>query len=740
MKHFFRLISILLAFSFLFQSAFAEEQLLTTQKSYETEKGFSIKPDALVRSHSAGKIADLNIQGDGLTILENSNFPVPVFIVSNGKSVQFSFVNIKDFINIRSDFAWKLEDDGASRIDQYDWKKKMGVGAILVQISPDNEKWETVYSNTNVLADYQSVIKNFYSAKRSDLNAGCYYKVILAYKMARKTEQKNVLIFDTSSWKRTWNVEEFSFFIIADESSVTATNTDYSKITLDDDSREGDVGAVFGNATTANRLPGEESFFNNPNGGHGNAAEAANIQAAAQKGILNGDTIKHTGDDIDPNTGRRFRNGADYTITSKDGIVTEIQSKYYNTPSATLSSCFDDATGLFKFYSKTGVPMAIEVPADQYDRVVLLMQDKISKKLVPGVTDPADAEKIIRKGTITFKQAVNIAKAGNIDSLKYDAKNSCVSAASAFGVSSVVTFATSVWSGDSIDIALQKSLYAGIKVGGNAFVTSILASQLSKAGLNSLLVPGSNAIIHAIGPKASAVIINATRIGAKPIYGAAAMKSAAKLLRSNTITATISLVVFTVPDIVDIFRGRISGKQLVKNLAETAGGIGGGIAGAAAGAAGGAALGSVIPIVGTTVGGTIGAIVGALGGGVGASAGVGAIADLIAEDDADEMLDIITIEFQNLAEEYLLNNEEANQVSEILQQQLDANTLKNMFSAKNHHSYARNMVERHVKTVIEKREPIAIPTDEELADTMIDVLEDIYDESELSTDEEGGNQ
>ena len=274
MKRISRILSVLLIFSLVFQTAFAEEQVVASYKSYETEKGFSVKADALVKNHSAGKIGDLKIQGDGITILEQSSSAEPIFIVSNGKSVQFSLVNIKDFINVRSDFAWKLVDEGTSRIEQYDWKKKIGVGGILVQISFDNENWETVYTNTNVFADYKSILKNFYSAKRSDLNEGCYYKVVLAYKMARKTEQKNFLFIDTSSWRNTWNVEEYSFFLIADEASVTAANIDYSSITISDNPSTGDVGAVFGNATTSNRLAGEESFYNNPNGGHGNAAEA----------------------------------------------------------------------------------------------------------------------------------------------------------------------------------------------------------------------------------------------------------------------------------------------------------------------------------------------------------------------------------------------------------------------------------------------------------------------------------
>lgn len=68
-----------------------------------------------------------------------------------------------------------------------------------------------------------------------------------------------------------------------------------------------------------------------------------------------------------------------------------------------------------------------------------------------------------------------------------------------------------------------------------------------------------------MGPKASQMLVNALRTG-KNIYGAAAMKSASKLLRGNVVTAAASVVVLSSVDIINIFRGRISAAQLFKIL------------------------------------------------------------------------------------------------------------------------------------------------------------------------------
>ena len=51
------------------------------------------------------------------------------------------------------------------------------------------------------------------------------------------------------------------------------------------------------------------------------------------------------------------------------------------------------------------------------------MQNRIDKGQIKGVTN---AEDIIRKGHFTYEQAKNLAKAGTIESLTYDAVNGIV--------------------------------------------------------------------------------------------------------------------------------------------------------------------------------------------------------------------------------------------------------------------------------------------------------------------------
>ena len=461
-------------------------------------------------------------------------------------------------------------------------------------------------------------------------------------------------------------------------------------------------GVAAGAHGQVNKLYEEEKFHASQ--GHGFAAERANDMFDK----FTGHKTQIIGDD-------NAKNGADRIV---DGVY--IQSKYCQSGSACVKECFDKE-GQFR-YMHDGKPMQIEVPSDKFDAAVTAMEKKIQEGKVPGVTDPKEAKNIVRKGHFTYEQAKNIAKAGTVESLTYDAVNGAVIATSAFGVTAVITLATNLWNGEDFDKSLKIATYSGLKVGGTAFITTIVASQLSKAGLNSALVGSSEAVIAFMGPKASALLINAFRSGSN-IYGAAAMKSAAKLLRGNAITAGVTVIVLSSFDIANIFRGRISGKQLFKNLANTATTVAGGTGGWL----GGAAIGSaILPGVGTIVGGLIGSVA------AGAAAGKATEAVLgnFIEDDADEMVRIIQKQFEQLAQDYLLSQKEAEKSVDVLGEKIDGKMLKDMFASSDRKKYARELLIPIIENEIRKRKHIAALTDDQMTLGLKEVLEDISETME----------
>ena len=406
-----------------------------------------------------------------------------------------------------------------------------------------------------------------------------------------------------------------------------------------------------------------------------------------------------------------------------DGV--SIQSKYCSTGSKCIKECFDE-TGKFRYLNSDGSPMQIEVPSDKYDDAVRAMEERIRRGQVPGVTDPKEAKNIVRKGHFTYEQAKNIAKFGTVESLSYDAVNGAIIGATTFGITTVLSFAVSVWNGKNFDDALHDAVSSGLQVGGVAFATAVLAGQLTKAGAYGLVANTSEQIVRIMGPKASSVLVNAFRSGTN-IYGAAAMKSAQKLLGSNIITGVASVVVLSTFDVVNIFRGRISGAQLFKNLVNTSASVAGGTAGWAAGASAGAALGSFVPGIGTAIGGVVGGLFGAFAGGSAAGKVASAVTDEFIEDDAKEMVGIIEDEFQHLAVDYLLNQSEAEEAVEYLAGEITGASLKDMYASSNRHAFARKLIVPNIERVAKSRRRISLPSQDKMVESLKNVLEEISD-------------
>ena len=145
--------------------------------------------------------------------------------------------------------------------------------------------------------------------------------------------------------------------------------------------------------------------YKNERGGFGFAAEDAN--ALSDK--LHFKKVEKVGVNNEKNGADRIMNGQ------------AIQTKYYKTANDSVNAAFDKDTGLFRYKNQM-----LEVPKDQYEQAIAVMEQKIRDGKVPGVTDPSKAKDIIKKGSVTYQQAKNIAKAGNIDSLLFDIKTQAV--------------------------------------------------------------------------------------------------------------------------------------------------------------------------------------------------------------------------------------------------------------------------------------------------------------------------
>ncbi len=440
--------------------------------------------------------------------------------------------------------------------------------------------------------------------------------------------------------------------------------------------------------------------------GHGFAAERANHL----KDTLTGKDAKIIGGD---NT----KNGADRLV---DGV--NIQTKYCKTGSNCISECFENNT--FRYLNSDGTPMQIEVPSDKYDSAIQAMENRIRNGQIPGVSDPGKAKGIVRRGAFTYEQVRNIARFGTVQSLTYDAVNGIKLAGTSMGISAALSFAVAVWNGEDWEKALQGACHTGLKVGGIAWVSSVIAAQLGRTGVEQSLRGTTDWVVKGMGTKAASWLANGLRSG-NSIYGAAAVNNVSKLLRGNIVTGIATTLVVSSADFVRLFRGRVSGVQVFKNVATTASSVAGGTVGWVAGAAAGAALGSAVPVVGTAIGGIAGGIIGAFTGGTVASKAAETILDEFIEDDAKEMLTIVEKYFGELATDYLLNKDDAKKVIQDFQKKDLPDTLRDMYASNNRKDFARRLLEPLMEKQAKKRKPIQLPSDKEILQKTGQIIEEM---------------
>lgn len=331
--------------------------------------------------------------------------------------------------------------------------------------------------------------------------------------------------------------------------------------------------------------------------GHGAAAEDANALADKFRG-------KH----VDKVGLNNAKNGPD-RISSGEVI----QTKYCNKASKTVAAAFKDHK--YKYTLRNGRPMKLEVPYDQYDQAVEYMKKRIIKGEVTGVKNPEHAYKMIKRGRVSYNQAVRIAETGKIEGLIYDAANGTVTCLVSAGISATITFIRDKQRGEKTSKALKNAGKQAAKAGGATLVTQVAVGQatrfITSHASKAVAQKGTEIIVEEGTKKVTQKVVEE---GTKKASSAVISSLAKSAARTNIITGTVTTAITSVPDIKRAWKGEMKWSECGENVAVNAGSVAAGMACAAKGATLGLAMGG-------PVGSAIGTIVGGVAGSIAASAG-----------------------------------------------------------------------------------------------------------------------
>ncbi|SFC90678.1 hypothetical protein [Ruminococcus albus] len=111
------------------------------------------------------------------------------FEVKDDTALSISFEYSSDLLDA-SDNEWYIVSDSKKKIDSVELDEKIGTGTIILQTSLDNEHWFVNTVRNDFIKSTGSVSSQINIATTNDiqLTNGCYYRVIVAYKLEKEIE------------------------------------------------------------------------------------------------------------------------------------------------------------------------------------------------------------------------------------------------------------------------------------------------------------------------------------------------------------------------------------------------------------------------------------------------------------------------------------------------------------------------------------------------------------------------
>ena len=193
--------------------------LLLSANVYDLDRDSHYVIDEASPSGSAA-IGTLSINGDVHTSAEVNSFPA--YEVDSGNA-SFTYT-ISSGVLDRAEEEWHLVDDKTRKVNGLTLDENILSGALILQTSLDGVTWTKDILMTNIFRD-EADTDGFYTTKDVQLQNGCYYRVIVAYKMERRLENSKILFVTTRNYeyKQVAEVYEFYAFCETDETGPDAT-------------------------------------------------------------------------------------------------------------------------------------------------------------------------------------------------------------------------------------------------------------------------------------------------------------------------------------------------------------------------------------------------------------------------------------------------------------------------------------------------------------------------------------
>ena len=202
----------------------AEKKEVLSGKMYDLDEDNKYIIDE--SNMETGTVSRFYISGDiGSTSTQNgfSSYAVKsgslkIMVDSQYKSELLSKDNPKE---------WHIIDDDGKNVDSTKLSDKIDSGAIIVQTSKDGNTWINATTETDFNNSLESINSKeinsekqdaFYETTNVQLSNGCYYRIIVAYKLEKEVDPSKILFWDKKNTEKKKCIEIYQFY--AYDSSV----------------------------------------------------------------------------------------------------------------------------------------------------------------------------------------------------------------------------------------------------------------------------------------------------------------------------------------------------------------------------------------------------------------------------------------------------------------------------------------------------------------------------------------
>ena len=191
----------------------AEKDMDMAGKFYEFERKSEYEissSEAVGSTENNSTLGVFFISGD--ITKTSSEDDIPTYEIADNAQIALCY-RYNDSMLAAPAEEWHLTEEDKKSVDGISLDEKINNGVIILQTSLDRKKWTVnqIYADMVQPSEGSELEKTFMSNDIQLIN-GCYYRIIVAYKMERKGESTKILFIDKPNYEYKKYAEVYEFY------------------------------------------------------------------------------------------------------------------------------------------------------------------------------------------------------------------------------------------------------------------------------------------------------------------------------------------------------------------------------------------------------------------------------------------------------------------------------------------------------------------------------------------------